>query len=293
MTTTREDFWTPDGDDIEHFHGNHWGVFFPDPGEILPEFLPLILQQGAVWVDRMTRPLPGSPPAALLRHGIDQGQALAMIEAGSDSHELTSCWPMLADVGTHRLTLRRGHLWPNRLEAQLEAGFGPSSVTFFDHGFLANADTYRAGMQARFHLCIHAYLLELADNTPIVIDDPHWSGREFMTPDDPDDPTSPITIRREGMAAFFQGKESDRDDCEFRGPVKAVRELDGDAFGQRTWILTVTVMRDTDAVPEDIDLDIVLTGLVLGERPLPQVGDDVQGTGWVQGWLASDDRGIA
>src|SRR3546814_9323224 len=76
------------------------------------------------------------------------------------------------------------------------------------------------------------------------LDDPQWAGREFMTPDEPDDPASPVTIRREGMAAFFQGKDSDRDDCEFCGPVKAVRELEGDAFGQRAWVLTVTVMRD-------------------------------------------------
>src|SRR3546814_9809707 len=65
-------------------------------------------------------------------------------------------------------------------------------------------------MQARFHLCLHAYLLEPADTTPIVIDDPQWAGRELMTPDHPDDPASPVTIRREGMAAFFQGKDSDR-----------------------------------------------------------------------------------
>src|SRR3546814_4953913 len=112
MTTARDDFWTLDGDDIEHVHGNHWGVFFPDPGEILPEFLPLVVQQGAVWVDRMARPLPGSPSAALLRHGIDHGQCLAMVETRNDGNELISFWPMLGDVGTHRLTLRRGHLWP-------------------------------------------------------------------------------------------------------------------------------------------------------------------------------------
>src|SRR3546814_8920400 len=69
----------------------------------------------------MARPRPGSPSAALLRHGIDHGQCLAMVETRNDGNELISFWPMLGDVGTHRLTLRRGHLWPNRLEAQLEA----------------------------------------------------------------------------------------------------------------------------------------------------------------------------
>src|SRR3546814_18983328 len=86
MTTARDDFWTLDGDDIEHVHGNHWGVFFPDPGEILPEFLPLVVQQGAVWIDRMARPLPGSHAAAMLRHGIDTGQCMAMVETRHDGN---------------------------------------------------------------------------------------------------------------------------------------------------------------------------------------------------------------
>src|SRR3546814_8922011 len=76
-------------------------------------------------------------------------QTCALPISRNDCNELISFWPMLGDVGTHRLTLRRGHLWPNRLEAQLEADVGPSSVTFFDHRFLANANAYHAGMQAR------------------------------------------------------------------------------------------------------------------------------------------------
>src|SRR3546814_14726052 len=91
MTTARDDFWTLDGDDIEHVHGNHWGVFFPDPGEILPEFLPLVVQQGAVWIDRMARPLTGSPSAALLRHGIDHGQCLAMVERSEERRVGKEC----------------------------------------------------------------------------------------------------------------------------------------------------------------------------------------------------------
>src|SRR3546814_11554797 len=128
---------------------------------------------------------------------------------------------MLGDVGTHRLTLRRGHLWPNRLEAQLEADVGPSSVTFFDHRFLANANAYHAGMQARFHLSLHAYLLEPADTTPIVLADPQWAGREFMTTDDTTDPASPVTIRRDGIAAFFTATDTSPADSQSFGPVKA------------------------------------------------------------------------
>src|SRR3546814_17268189 len=124
----------------------------------------------------MARPLPGSPSAALLRHGIDHGQCLAMVETRNDGNELISFWPMLGDVGTHRLTLRRGHLWPNRLEAPLEADVGPSSVTFFDHRFLANANAYHAGMQTRFPLCPPASLMEPAATPPIALPDPPRAG---------------------------------------------------------------------------------------------------------------------
>ena len=279
-------FWLLDGDEVGHVHGDHWGVFFPDVAGMLPDLLPVLVQQGALWIGRRATVLPESPEAAVLRFGIDHGIALAVIEFRPGENLLASFWPMIEDVGTHRLTLHRGFVWSNRTEAQLEARFGPSSICFFDHRFIASGDTYHAGKQAIFHLCIHAYLLEPADNAPIIIDDPHWPGREFMQPDNPDDPDSSVTIHREGMAAFFQGKDGDRDDCEFRGPVKAVRELVGGAFGQPAWALTVTVLRDSEADPEDIDLDIVVTALALGDHSLPQVGDDVQGSGWVQGWLA-------
>ena len=289
MASDRE-FWVQDGEDADHFHGGHWGVFFADVGEMLPELLPVILEHGQLWIDRSKPREPDKPRAAALRmaHSGDAGYSVALIEFQAGQNLFASCWPMVEGVGTHRLTLRRGFLWSNRIEAQLEAGLGPSSICFFDHRFLANGDAYHEGLQAEFHLCLHAYLLEPADNTPVVIDDPDWPGREFLQPDDPDDPTSPITIRREGMAAFFQHGDGDRDDCEFRGPVKAVRELGQPVFGNRTWILTVTVLRDG----EDVDLDVVLTAQVLGGRPLPQVGDDVQGAGWAQGWLASRESGI-
>lgn len=287
---TDADFWTQDGENVEHFHGGHWGVFFADVADMLPELLQLTIEQGQLWIDRSKPHATGTPRAAVLRMALsgDAGYSVALIECQPEQNLFMSCWPMVEGVGTHRLTLQRGFLWSNRMEAQLEADFGPSSITFFDHRFLANGEAYRDGMQAEFHLCMFAYLLEPADTTPIVLTDPKWPAREFMTPDDPDDPDSPITIRTEGMAAFFQDKDSDRDDCEFRGAVKAVRELEQPVFGNRAWILGVTVLRDG----EDVDLDVVLTEPVLGDRPLPKVGDDVQGTGWVQGWLADGESGI-
>ncbi|AXA84100.1 hypothetical protein DCD74_04775 [Lysobacter oculi] len=65
-----------------------------------------------------------------------------------------------------------------------------------------------------------------------------------------------------------------------------MRQLEHRVFGQPAWLVTVTVLRDTDADDEDVDIDVVLTEIVLGNHPLPQVSDDVQGTGWVQGWMA-------
>jgi hypothetical protein len=287
---TDADFWTQDDEDVEHFHGGHWGMFFTDVAEMLPKLLQVTLEHGELWIDRSKPQATAMQRAAALRMGLsgDAGYSVALIEMQPEQNLFASGWPMVEGVGTHRLTLRRGFLWSNRIEAQLEADFGPSSIAFFDHRFLANADAYREGLQAEFHLCVFAYLLEPADTTPIVLTDPQWPAREYLAPDDPDDPDSPVTIRTEGMAAFFQHGDDDRDDCEFRGPVKAVRELEQPVFGNRTWILSVTVLRED----EDIDLDVLLTEQVLGDRPLPKVGDDVQGSGWVQGWLVGGESGI-
>jgi hypothetical protein len=279
-------FWSVDGEDPEHVHGDHWGAFAPDATEFFKQTLPLAIQQGST-LGCKPEPRPdGEPRGMLLRYPIGDGDFISLIELREAQNLLASAWPHVAGTGHRILTLRKGFLWPNRLEAQVEADFGPSTVTFFDHRFLEHGSRYREGFTAEFHLAIHAYTIEKPDPAPIVVDKPEAIRR--LAPDrDPDD-LSPLEFHTQGMAAFFQLKSSDRDDCEFRGPVRSVRELASGAFGGRAWILTVTVLRDTQAEPEDedINMDVVISEKVLGTQALPRVGEDIQGAGWVQGWLA-------
>lgn len=288
MNVPGGDFWTVDDEALEHVHGNHWGAFVPDTAEFFKQTLPFAIQQSSTLGCKPGPRNDGEPRGMLLRYPIGSGDFISLIELQEQQNLLASAWPHIGETGCRVLTLKSGFLWPNRLEAQLEADLGPGTITFFDHRFLEHGSRYRNGFIAEFHLAVHAYWIERPDPAPIVIDNPETI-RQFEPDRDPDD-LSPLEFHTRGMAAFFQLKPSDRDDCEFRGPVKAVRELASGAFGARAWVLTATVMRDDLGFEdEDVNLDIVVSEPVLGAQPLPQVGEDIQGTGWVQGWLAERD----
>jgi hypothetical protein len=289
MDKPESDFWTLDGEEPEHVHGNHWGSFVADTGEFFKQTLPLAIQQSSTLGGKPASRGDIEPVGMLLRYPMGEADFISLIEVRKTQNLFASAWPHIGSTGHRLLTLRKGFLWPNRLEAQLEADFGPSSITFFDHRFLQYGARYGQGFTADFHLAIYAYMIQRPDPAPMIFDDPETIRR--LDPDRGAEDLSPLEIHTTGMAAFFQMKSTDRDDCEFRGPVKAVRELPQGAFGARAWVLKVTVLRDSDANPgnEDIDLDVVLSAHVLGAQTLPQVGEDVQGTGWVQGWLAGGE----
>jgi hypothetical protein len=287
MHACDEAFWEKETDEAAHGHGGHWHAFVEDVGEFFATQLPMALQQGHVVGRLPAQAMAAAPPCGVyIAHAMGAASFVSLIEIGGQGNHFISGWPQMPDAGVHRLVLRAGHIWENGLEAQLEAEWGPSCITFFDSLFLSNSAAYQKELVANFHLAVIAYVIETPDPAPIVLTEPERI--RMMFPDH--EPGKPLEIHTTGMAAFFQHEHNDRDDCEFRGPVKAVRELLGGAFGARAWVLRVTVLRDGDRDDEDIDLDIVVSERVLGEQSLPQVGDDVQGVGWVQGWLARSDH---
>jgi hypothetical protein len=284
MTTQSSTFWNRDGEDVEHFHGNHWHSFVEDTAQFMVKALPAAIQQARV-IGRKPDVVnaENGPHGIYLGHAVGDAELIALIEVAEDGNHLCAAWPEVGNTGLHRLVLREGFLWSNGLEAQLGADFGPSRITFFDARYLEHGGKYHADMAANFRLAAIAYFVEKPDDKPAYITKPEMI--HAIEPDrDPHD-DSPIEIHMTGMAAFFQHGKNDRDDCEFRGPIKAVHELPSGAFGARAWVLKVTVLRDSDADDEDINLDIVVSERALRGQVLPNVGDDIQGAGWVQGWL--------
>ena len=80
---------------------------------------------------------------------------------------------------------------------------------------------------------------------------------------------------------FLPIGEWDVDDYSFHAPVKSVEEFK-DWLGQNGWRVRATVMRFGN---EDADLDIVITRRAWSGEAPPQVGQDIEGRLWLQGYL--------
>lgn len=79
------------------------------------------------------------------------------------------------------------------------------------------------------------------------------------------------------LMAYSQAVSTD--DYQLRAPIKQVTEFQ-DFLGQEGWRVRATVFRFGD---EDADLDIVITRRAWsGDQP-PHVGQDIEGTLWLQG----------
>jgi hypothetical protein len=93
---------------------------------------------------------------------------------------------------------------------------------------------------------------------------------------------TPSILNLRGTALFMNMKGWDADDYHFRGPVKSFRNVDADMLGQRGWFVKVTVMRLEDG---DVDLDLLITRRAWQSSSPPCVGQDIEGSLWLQGYL--------
>lgn len=88
-------------------------------------------------------------------------------------------------------------------------------------------------------------------------------------------------IGLEGSSIFLPLADWDRDDYEFRGPVRSVTAFSG-WLGQSGWKVRVSVMRFEN---ESADLDVFVTERAWAGAEPPRVGQDIEGSLWLQGHL--------
>lgn len=280
-----------EGEEVEHYPGSHWRPFFEDTAAMLgrlPEIMPKALDQVS-YVDNRPpiRVIPAEWPRAdywawpIRRNGIS-----LVVKPGQGSKVLTSAFPFDCEGIQHGLVLKKAHVWKSGVEAQLECDFGPASVTFFDTLYVANRGWYESGKTYQFVLTGIAYRCRRAEDNILQAWNPKQSERFWELAPEwaaslPD--TETMDVHTGGMAAFFPISDCDRDDYSFRGPIKSVKEIE--MFDQPGWKVRVTVLRDIDKNDRDMDLDIIVTRRVWGDAPPPQVGEDMEGALWLQGYL--------
>lgn len=278
-------------------HGSHWESFFDDV-RVLLKALPRIIQESKLALtyadNKSAKPYPfpsDEPKGALLVWPIPRFGLIAAIELDpqSGANKLISAYPWVSEGVQHTIRVERIRLWPNRLEAQIDALVGADevlSLTFFDPLFAANRAFYKKNEIYQFVLVGFPYVFEIVDPAPIVINDLEKAGRlrTMMYKDDSSqrDTHEPLVFETKGMAAFLPRGDLATDDYEFQGPVKSVTEFYTEMLGQQAWRVRITVSRIDD---RDFDIDLCLTRKVLGDGRLPKIGDDVRGILWLQGYL--------
>jgi hypothetical protein len=259
----------PDGTSVGH--GDHWSVFIDDPPDFFKD-IPSMLDEARpalTYADiRIARPYPlpdTEPKGVLLVWPIPRFGAIMAIEldASAGENRFVAMYPWMSDGVQHTVRLVRVHLWPSRLEAQLQGLVGAAAnmpITFFDPLFAANRAFYRKGEEYQVIMVGFPYRFEISESKPVVIDDrSRVRGlRNAMHTDDPSrrDSEAPLVFDTKGMAALLPREDIAADAYEFRGPVKAVAELHTQMLGQRAWRVRVTVARLGD---DDFDVDLCLT----------------------------------
>jgi hypothetical protein len=178
------------------------------------------------------------------------------------------------------IEIERVHVWSSGTEAQIEGTWGDALVSFFDLTFLRNRSWYEVGKCLDFILAGIAYTAEPASVEPLVID-PVPAFADTLRDELGIQDGEPLRLGLEGSGIFVELKDWDRDDYWFRGPVSSVKAFDN-WLGQSGWRVRVRVMQmDTG----DAELDVFITRRAWSGSEAPRVGDDIEGTLWLQGRL--------
>ena len=182
------------------------------------------------------------------------------------------------------IEIEKVHVWPSGAEAQIKGVWGGAAVSFFDLAFLDNRAWYEAGERRQFDLAGIAYeagapkvdTLAMAPDSPLA----NWQRDHAGIAG-----VETANIGLEGSGNFLPIADWDRDDYRFRGPVRSVAAFDG-WLGQSGWKVRVAIMQFED---ECAELDVFVTDRAWRGSEPPLVGQDIEGSLWLQGrlWTAT------
>lgn len=269
----------------KHFCGSHWNPFHDSPDEViraLPEMF-----KGAWPVSSFGdtypghRSVPGAwPTGSYVCWPNENGGLIAALKETRDGTELVSVSPLAGHGVQVGVGIKKVHVWSDGAEAQIEGTWGDSQVSFYDLTFLRNRAWYEVGKRREFILSGIAYEARRPAAQKLAVDPSsflsEWLDDQAGIKGGPEP-----EISLEGSSVLLRVDEWDRDDYAFRGPVRIVTPFD-DWLGQSGWRVRVCVMRFDS---EDAELDVFVTDKVWSDPEPPKVGEDIEGTLWMQGEL--------
>lgn len=279
------------GDDEKHHLGAHWRPFCDDPMDVISD-LPQIIGDAKLPVafgdsiKKLQIPNSWVQGFHLCWPKLNQGLMLSLAVL-PEGNQLISLYPFYTGGVQIRGILDHVSVWQSGVEAQVTVVVGNTRLTFFDALFLSNRHLYRSGNSLEFVLTGMAYSAEPAQQQEITLPSDAKSNKwlSILSGEYGDAcGVSDHILSLVGAAFFFPVTEMDEDDYQFRGPVKEVQVVD-EILGQSGWLVTVTVLRHVEEEIEDFDLKILITKRAWSGLRQPEVGQDIQGTLWLQGYL--------
>ncbi len=278
-------------------HGGRWGIFTEDVSSFVHQHLPVALEQGKPLAktelqvlgedgqSRVTASLfalsyPDAPGITL------RTVALAVQTDPSQGFEMWSAFPCCMRGDPCSLEVASVREDCRGTEGIITASHaGGASVIFFDPLYATSVADYRPGSRICVALSALTYMVEKAENQVIEITNPEqiraMRAVDGLKPEQVTD-LSPIPIRTAGMSAYFPATWDDRegDDFEFQSRIHSLHLTE--YLGERVYVLGITLCKPDDQA--------ITCQLHVPERSIrggyePQVGDDIRGSGWLQGRL--------
>ncbi len=279
---------------IEAVHGQHWNCIADD--RPITELLHDVSQQEEIIIgkagkkkDSQGRLQKGETVLAKSHSKSDIGGMIVMVndtdENGETIYNIWTGYPFCAKGVKHRLVLDEIQEWENGIEALITAyqEEGPT-LTFFDPFFFKNKFRYKVGEEYEFFLAGMVYKIKPSGSQTLEL--PEHEGTQFLRKHLAEKAGKPensesIKLNLAGMAALIQTGESE-DDYNFSGPVK---EVDSYEFRNiEFYRIKVTVARNTVS-EQDLDINIYSKKSFFENGTTPQMGKDIEGVIWLQGYL--------
>lgn len=273
-----------------HFMGEKLAPFFDDVSALIGKLNEILSNSsgiiGAFSVSE-TPPhsLPEGWPQGQIRQWPSTREGLYFVLRKEEKgNMLISIFPFYAWGSDVRLELKRVIIWENRVEAQIEAFWGYSEITFYDTHFIHNRVWYEAGKEYNFRLTGIAYKARPATIHEIPFkthpDQVAWQRKVALEKELPN-PEFPEKVILENIAVFIPIDNGDIDEYHFRGNIKSVEEIYGGMLDQKAYLADVTVMRFDN---EDAYLKVIISEKAWQANRPPKIGDEIEGLLWLQGY---------
>ncbi len=287
-------------EESDHFSGSHWEPFFDDAEEVfrmLPAIIPEALPMSGFSDDHDTTPPPYSPEPAFpdgfyLSWPLRAFGLMAALRMADDANHIESLFPYVGRGSEHALRIETVHVWDRCMEAQIEATMGEAVITFFDCMFVRNKDWYNTGDHYQFILTGIAYDAKNAEDKVFPVGcspDVLAVLRKHAAEHGYESPNEVEELHTKGMTALLPISEWDRDDYQFQGVVRSVKEIE--MLEQPGWMVRTTVIRYLgDDGDQTFDLDILITQKIWKDKQAPSEGIEIEGALWLQGYLWSPHR---